>query len=354
MIPSPTFIIGTERSGSNLLRLLLCAHPHFAVPHPPHLMRDLSPFVHLFGDLNEDARFRELIASVKLIVAHHFAPWPLSVDENLLFKEAPSRSLYGIYVALYEQYRRHLNRKRWACKSTFMYQHIREILDLHPEPRFIHLIRDPRDVAASASQSVFSRFHPYKEAQLWVEQQMAIESWSFLEAEGKLFRLRYEDLVQDPKISLKNLMGFLNEDLLDDQLLFFRNPESIEIASLMKSWGMLSRPISTASLSRYKLDLNAREIESVEFVSATLMKKYGYPLSMQVRPQKSKIVHSFAMIFIEISDLLKRVRVEVAALFFDKNFFLRWHKAILIQYLKLKMKVKSIWVGGRNGIRTAQ
>lgn len=39
---SPIFIIGTERSGTNLLRLILNAHPNIALPHPPHIMKIFS------------------------------------------------------------------------------------------------------------------------------------------------------------------------------------------------------------------------------------------------------------------------------------------------------------------------
>ena len=43
MTLAPVFIVGTERSGSNLLRVMLNASSELAVPHPPHVMRYFAP-----------------------------------------------------------------------------------------------------------------------------------------------------------------------------------------------------------------------------------------------------------------------------------------------------------------------
>ncbi|MCR4286857.1 MAG: sulfotransferase, partial [Deltaproteobacteria bacterium] len=55
---SPIFIIGTERSGTNLLRLILNAHPNIALPHPPHIMKNFSGLVPLYHYLGVDGNFR--------------------------------------------------------------------------------------------------------------------------------------------------------------------------------------------------------------------------------------------------------------------------------------------------------
>ena len=50
---APLFIIGTERSGSNLLRLILDAHPGITVPHPPHVMNYFAALEGRYGDLQQ-------------------------------------------------------------------------------------------------------------------------------------------------------------------------------------------------------------------------------------------------------------------------------------------------------------
>ena len=43
--------IGTQRSGSNLLRLMLNQHQGISAPHPPHILRTFMPLLSQYGDL---------------------------------------------------------------------------------------------------------------------------------------------------------------------------------------------------------------------------------------------------------------------------------------------------------------
>ena len=50
----PVMMIGTQRSGSNLLRLMLNQLPDIASPHPPHILERLGPLEADYGDLSDD------------------------------------------------------------------------------------------------------------------------------------------------------------------------------------------------------------------------------------------------------------------------------------------------------------
>ena len=43
--------IGTQRSGSNLLRLMLNQHQGISAPHPPHILRTFMSLISQYGDL---------------------------------------------------------------------------------------------------------------------------------------------------------------------------------------------------------------------------------------------------------------------------------------------------------------
>ena len=331
MIANPVFIIGTERSGSNLLRLLLNAHPNIAIPHPPHLMRDLSSFSYVYGDLTQDANLRKLVRDTLQILRLHFAPWPFVITEKALLSELSSPSLYGIYTALYELYRKHSGKKRWGCKSTFMYLHIGEILAQHSSPKFLHLVRDPRDVAASAEHSIFSQYHPYKTAQLWTKEQTEIEKWQHLTDEGKILRVRYEDLTVQPESELKRIMNFLSEDFQPQQLQFFKGPEANTLSKLSASWKHCANPVSNQSIGRFQSQLSSQEITYVEMQTHELMRKYGYELTTTPRLNSAS---SWELARIEYSDKLMMLGTEIKSLLTDKNFFLRWKKKCFLQYIK--------------------
>jgi hypothetical protein len=325
MHSDPIFIIGTERSGSNLLRLMLNAHSRIAIPHPPHVMRDMAPFAKTYGNLREDGRFEAMAKDMARLVNSHFAPWPFKIEARKLTASAPVRSLYGLYVALYEEYLRHQSKARWGCKSTFMFKHIEEIRRVHEKPRFLHLVRDPRDVAASADQSIFSQYHPYLQAKLWKEEQARIE---YLRG-ADVLRVRYEDLVHSPEKELRRIMEFLGESFEPSQLDFFRGREAQSLSSMSASWKNCSAPVSAKSVGRYRERLLAREIALVEFEAGGLMQKYGYRLETNSARRPTRV----ELMKIKVNGRLRMVSTESKALFSDRNFSLRWKKWFLLQYL---------------------
>src|SRR5512145_1978418 len=125
---TPVFIIGTERSGTNLLRLILNTHSNIAVPHPPHIMKCFKPILPLYGDLCNERNFRRLVGDVCRMVELHPYPWEMTPDQEKVMQGAKARDLINVYFEIYNQYLSFTGKKRWACKSTFMIEHVEEIL----------------------------------------------------------------------------------------------------------------------------------------------------------------------------------------------------------------------------------
>ncbi len=334
MINNPIFIVGTERSGSNLMRLLLNAHPQIAIPHPPHIMRDFSNFLELYDDLQDDKNFTALAKDVAATVNRHFAPWGFVVEANKLVRRANNRSLYGLYTALYEVYAENVGKKRWGCKSTFMHRHIGEIMATHTDARFIHLVRDPRDVAVSARQSIFCKFTAYKTAALWTDEQSHIESWK-KHSPSHFLNVRYEDLTADPENTLKKVMDFIGETYVPQQMEAYRGKEAKELSALSASWKNCQTPVSVKSVGQFSKSLSTKEIGHVEWQAGTLMIDYGYtPTSSPQKP-----VGKLERGWIEWLEWQRMLRAESHALFSDKNFYLRWRKKMFIQYTKHKRQI---------------
>ncbi len=239
----PIFIIGTERSGSNLLRLILNSHSSISNPHPPHVMRYFTPLVSHYGNLQIDENLNRLARDVAYLINHHIYPWPFTVHANTLALQARERSVFGLCAAAYEQYRDFHGKARWGNKSTFLIDNTDAIFHLYPQAQLIWLVRDPRDVAASSVTSVFNPFHPYYTAQLWNSQQQ--RGMQLIESVPKdaLFLLRYEGLIQSPEKSIGELCAFLDEKFEPEMLQYFTKEEVLLSASLSQSWQNTSNDI---------------------------------------------------------------------------------------------------------------
>ena len=57
-------LIGTQRSGSNLFRLMLNQFDGISAPHPPHLINTFFPILGIYGDLNKKNSLNKLLLDV--------------------------------------------------------------------------------------------------------------------------------------------------------------------------------------------------------------------------------------------------------------------------------------------------
>lgn len=347
--PAPLFILGTERSGSNLLRLILDSHPRIVIPHPPHVMRYFSPLVSRYGDLGVAANFRRLVDDVLTLVRAHIHPWPWVPDTEEIVRrarpvpgqtaggEAAKPDLFSVYAALHEAVRDHdlgPDGGRWGCKSTFMIDHVDRILAEWPDARLLWLYRDPRDVAASSRESVFSAFHPWKTAQLWTQQQ---DKGLALEARGvQLLRIRYEDLVAPgaAEAQVRRICEYLGEEFHPPMLEFFKGKEARRSSGLSESWKHTAAPIRGDALERWRKDLTDEEVLAVEAVAGGTMEALGYVPAHSaeeraVEPTAAQRARWTA------DDWASWLKVEWRSLQKDKNVKLRWRRAWVLQRVKL-------------------
>jgi len=105
------FIIGTQRSGSNLLRLMLNQLKEIASPHPPHILDRMIPLMGTYGDLKDDAKFKTLVDDVCRLVELNPVEWSdVTFDREKIFTQSENdRSLMSVYKAVYDTYAEHQN-----------------------------------------------------------------------------------------------------------------------------------------------------------------------------------------------------------------------------------------------------
>ena len=94
----PVFMIGTQRSGSNLLRLMLNQLPEIAAPHPPHILQRIMPLLSGYGDLSDDKNFFQLIEDICRLVELNPVPWSgVILDRGDVIRRCRERSAVAIH-----------------------------------------------------------------------------------------------------------------------------------------------------------------------------------------------------------------------------------------------------------------
>src|SRR6516165_1930964 len=243
--PSPIFICGPARSGTTLLVRLLDSHPELAVlPEETYLYQDLLLnrrlswlIVHLSelfdlpqlpGILNRSP-FCWFAFSDRERLRRRLQIWmqsfendekvPAEIIDRLTSHRNSGRQYWQVFLKAYEQLiPGRLESSRYWLEKTPSNE---RFIPLHEQTfsgacRYIHIIRDPRDVAAS----LFKRRGEVPDARaaslvracyLW-SLSVHLAAYGLRSYSGRYHVLRYENLVQKPQEVIQELCRFLDID----------------------------------------------------------------------------------------------------------------------------------------------
>lgn len=258
---APIVLGGCGRSGTTLLRMMLDSHRRICCGPESSLFRrraiDPRRLADRFGFSDDEVR--------------------------AIYDAAASRPAFiEGFAALCMQ---KAGKARWAEKTPRNISRIADIFRWFPGARFVHVLRDGRDVACSL------RTHPRHKvvdgklvptgvrkpiagcARRWVRDIEGSRRWW---SDPRFMTVRYEDLVLDPQPALERLMAFIGEawdeamlahssadSLFRDATRFAQNPEALAA-------------VSTASLGRWQRDLDERDKRTFKRIAGPLLVELGY------------------------------------------------------------------------------
>jgi hypothetical protein len=189
LVERPVFLVGSERSGTTLLRLMLDHHPAIALnPESEFIVTQVADD----GAYPDIRRYREWLRNDRVFQLHQF-----SIDERLDFVELVNDFLN----------QKRLRDKKDIVGATVHFQ-FRKLRGIWPRAKYIYLYRDGRDVASSITRMGWAG-NVYVAADWWLQ---AEKEWQevrpALDGEDWI-EVRYEDLVADSRAQLERICTFL-------------------------------------------------------------------------------------------------------------------------------------------------
>lgn len=271
------FMVGEQRSGSNLLRLILNESPSIAAPHPPHILQRFMPLLPVYGNLDNDKHFKKLINDVCKLVELNPVPWDkVKLNRKEILNRCKEKSLVAVYGAVMDMYAEAHNANAWMCKSMQNIFWADDINVYFNHPKYIYLYRDPRDVTLSFTKAVIGEKHPYFIAKQWNELQKAcIEQMNWHGTET-IFPLSYENLLENPEKIVKELCQFLDIKFSKEMLNFHTSKEAERSAKSSSLWENLSQPIKSNNSKKFMTELTTEEIKIIESITGDVMDILGY------------------------------------------------------------------------------
>ncbi len=289
--PQFAFLICSERSGSNLLTSLLNGHPDISAPPPSHLFRLFAGNAVNYGDLTQDSNWRTLLQDVADAFAAQLGSWNTVLGAGDLAARALKRQTLAPVAELYLNEAAHDDARLVFVKENHTARFAPALREALPGCRFVFMVRDPRDVAASYLTTDGIAGGAERAVDVWcgdqAETRDLLRQTAWQEA---VHCLRYEDLLADPLGEVARLTGFLGLEHDPAVMAFYRDPRTRRNAGRIDAWKNLARPVQSGNAGKYRKVLTRAEIEYVELCCRELMQSFGYDCDIVTEPPGTAIL----------------------------------------------------------------
>jgi Sulfotransferase family len=283
--PPMPFIVGTGRCGTTLLRMMLDAHPDLAIPPETHFIPALA---RAFQDPS-----KQLDDFLELVVSFH--TWQdFGIDVGALREALSSPGPFSLTHALrtfYRLYAEKFGKPRWGDKTPMYFADMSLVQRLIPEARFIHLIRDGRDVALSIKDLWFGPNSIHEVAGWWVSR--INQARNQVDALPWYIEVRYEDLVRDTEDVLRRICAFIdvpwNPIVLDyheraaERLAELRrDAPTHDRSGILRAedrvgiFSLVLKPPQADRLERWRTEMTRADREWFEGVAGATLRELGY------------------------------------------------------------------------------
>jgi len=193
----PFFIIGSGRSGTTLLRAILSRHPDIAIPPENYgLINAIKKFIRYNG-----LDWQDIVNLVYGEFQSHegFRYWETDLFKHVRRAYDCPKEEASLAFIIDCAYRAYMHEHKpdatiWGDKTPFNTLRLKWIHKTFPEARYIHLLRDGRDVVASY---VKADLMPDIEAACdrWLRSIAAVHKFEKKIGANRVLTVRYENLV---------------------------------------------------------------------------------------------------------------------------------------------------------------
>lgn len=342
------FIAGVGRSGTTMLQNILDSHTNILFPIESKLIIHLKhkyfreknwsakKIDELVVDLYKDLQFFKYwkVDSEKLRATLH------SFSSNKLSYSSICKIIYLQYTSPYTKEKIILIGDKNPSYCMFFDQ----ILEVFPDAKFIHLVRDYRDNIASSKKLKF-RDNVILLAHVWNINNQHIESVK-QKHEKQFYFIKYEDLVSNPEFYVREICNFLDVDFQDNMLNFHIKAQELQAIhhskEISKTHPNLLKPINKNQINQWKKYISDKELDMIEYIIKELADKYKYQRTESYPKQSYYLKSQYGLATIKLN-------IVVTNLYYKSPFWIR--DAIRVITTKLHKTIGFSTIYSQNNFR---
>jgi len=206
-------------------------------------------FVRLWNDLRQIAYFR--------VVNDGISP-PLPRDWS-----ARDRSIGSVLDGIFRYYAERHGKRRWCEKSPMYALHMDVLAETFPAAKFIHVIRDGRDCAAS----IHRRWGFTPPLAMWRWKNSVRRARELARPLGDCYmEVRYEELTDNPESQMRRVCRFLDEPFVRTMLSLART----------RSARKTRAEVIVPNKEKWRSYFTPREVERLDRIGGRLLDELGY------------------------------------------------------------------------------
>ena len=283
----PLFVVGCGRSGTTMLRMMLTTHPDLAIPWESHFIVPLWKGRRKLGG-RESPDVERIVAHIQSTSL--FRLWELPDDAVRRRVDALERPTFGdVIEAVFRAYADHQSKCRWGDKTPIYVQWIPVLADLFPTARFVHVIRDGRDVAMSYLSVPWGPDDIWGCAVKWRRDVGAGRRHGPVLGSRRYLEVRYEALVQEPRPTLERICDFAAL-AFDERMLDYRQEaRSVGSRPLQSPYHASATKPPTPGLRDWRSQMPHEQVLAFEAVAGALLTDLGYERRHPSVPRRSRI-----------------------------------------------------------------
>jgi len=265
---NPVFIGGAGRSGTTLLRVMLNAHRNLCSGPEFKIIPDIIPIYNLLKSEGYSG----------IMKSYH--------NEHSDINDIFANFLSGFF----DNFQENNGNKRLVEKTPHNVYVMKELGEIFPNAKFIHIVRDGRDVASSLvkmnwfganNEPVWYVKNIENASKYWIQSVLkGINDANDPILKGRVKLVRYEDLITDPKKVLESVLEFIGEPW-DDAVLEYNKVER-GFEPVESSTKQVSSTLYDSSKGRWRKDFEIKDVLSfIKMGGGQLLYHLGYEKDLE-------------------------------------------------------------------------
>lgn len=280
---SPVFIVGLPRSGTTLLQSLLCSTEQFFPIPETHFFSRAAKGLPSVGLTKESISTIANIMRQKAILEFIVDDFAGCEKKQEVFERIVDRFNVSDCSRFLEKTPRHI----------FFFD---EIMKLYPSAKFICLLREPRNHAAS----ILNMGENGKTITLLsIAYNRFVRTAHSIAKSGNVLIINYEELADNSEETVKKLCGFIN--IPYDESMFAAFGETArKIVGTHETWkhGVIaSKSVEPNDPEKWRQTLSSGEGDLMAFLTRTTATGLGYPASYRIGGVLSGLFKDFSKIW---------------------------------------------------------